>query len=298
MSRRLPGRVPFAGLLLIAIGTVLLLQTLGVLPWGLWWELWRFWPVLLIIAGVALILGTRAPLLTSAIVIVLVLGTVAAATLMSFSGPARESVSELREPLGETKGLNARVRFGAGKISMGELPAGSPELVEGVFRGPGDSTPASYSLTRSGDQANLVLDTAQLRGWQRPGTQDWTVRLSQAVALDLWVQSGASDLTLDLQRLNVTHLEMEVGASQIRVTLPGKSERTSATIRAGAANLQVTIPQGVAARIKTTTSLASVDVDERRFPRSNGFYQSPEYDSAPYKLGLDIEGGAASILVR
>jgi hypothetical protein len=46
-----PGALPLGGLLLVAVGVLLLLQTIGVVPWGLWLELWRFWPVLLVVAG-------------------------------------------------------------------------------------------------------------------------------------------------------------------------------------------------------------------------------------------------------
>ncbi|GEM_PF-4877219 len=48
--------VPVGGIFLLFIGTVLLLQTLDVLPWALWDTLWRFWPALLIITGLRILL--------------------------------------------------------------------------------------------------------------------------------------------------------------------------------------------------------------------------------------------------
>lgn len=57
-EEKLPGEneIPVAGIFLLFIGVVLLLQTLDVLPWRLWNTLWRFWPVILIIAGLGLLL--------------------------------------------------------------------------------------------------------------------------------------------------------------------------------------------------------------------------------------------------
>ena len=52
--RRRTGRLSLFGLALIAIGTLLLLNTLGVLYW---WRWDVFWPLLLIAAGVALLAG-------------------------------------------------------------------------------------------------------------------------------------------------------------------------------------------------------------------------------------------------
>lgn len=43
--------------LLIIIGIVFLLNNFGILPWIIWREIWRFWPVLLIIVGIKNIFG-------------------------------------------------------------------------------------------------------------------------------------------------------------------------------------------------------------------------------------------------
>ena len=48
--------VPIWGIFLLFLGVVFLLQTLDVLSWGLWGTLWRFWPVLIIIVGLGILL--------------------------------------------------------------------------------------------------------------------------------------------------------------------------------------------------------------------------------------------------
>jgi hypothetical protein len=42
---------------LLFLGIVFLLQALDVLPWGVWGTLWRFWPVLIIIIGLNILLS-------------------------------------------------------------------------------------------------------------------------------------------------------------------------------------------------------------------------------------------------
>lgn len=44
-------------LFLIFLGVVFLLNTFGVVPWSVWGVLWRFWPVLVILAGIRIIFG-------------------------------------------------------------------------------------------------------------------------------------------------------------------------------------------------------------------------------------------------
>jgi len=53
-------RRPVAGLLipivLTGFGVLLLLNTLGILPWESWSEIGRFWPALLIVFGLSLLM--------------------------------------------------------------------------------------------------------------------------------------------------------------------------------------------------------------------------------------------------
>ena len=62
--------VPVQGSFLVFLGVVLLLQTLDVLPWGLWRTLWRFWPVLIIITGLGILLRRYNVWLISLLVLV------------------------------------------------------------------------------------------------------------------------------------------------------------------------------------------------------------------------------------
>ena len=59
MSQERPFReneVPVVGAFLLFLGIVFLLQTMDVLSWRLWETLWKFWPVLLIITGLSVLL--------------------------------------------------------------------------------------------------------------------------------------------------------------------------------------------------------------------------------------------------
>jgi len=54
----------------------------------------------------------------------------------------------------------------------------------------------------------------------------------------------------------------------------------------------------VAASIRYSGGLASLDVDTQRFPRSGNLYQSADFAIAENKVELDLEVGAASVEVR
>jgi hypothetical protein len=47
----------FGGLFLIFLGLIFLLTNLGLLPSSVWDEIWKFWPVLIIMLGIRLLTG-------------------------------------------------------------------------------------------------------------------------------------------------------------------------------------------------------------------------------------------------
>ena len=67
------------GLLLVAFGALLLLTVSGVAGLGIWFELVSYWPVLLILVGIKMILAPRAPLVGMALVSLAIAATIAAA---------------------------------------------------------------------------------------------------------------------------------------------------------------------------------------------------------------------------
>ncbi len=93
--------VPVWGIFLLFLGVVFLLQTLNILPWGLWGTLWRFWPVLIIIIGLSILLRRYNVWLVSAMVLVLLCAClgIAIGQYESYS-PAGQTAKSYSEPLG------------------------------------------------------------------------------------------------------------------------------------------------------------------------------------------------------
>jgi hypothetical protein len=118
------------------------------------------------------------------------------------------------------------------------------------------------------------------------------------VPLSLQVQGGAADAELDLRSLKVTDLAIELGASSVRVQMPAEAGLTRAKLKAGAADLRIEVPEGVAARISSRGGLSSFNIDERRFPRQGDYYISPGFDTATNRIEIDVDAGAASVRVR
>jgi hypothetical protein len=288
---------PLAGLVLVALGVLFLLQTTGVVPWNLWGVLWRFWPVLVIAFGINIILGRRVPWLAAILILVLLAGTLFMASFFTISTEQVSVPAEFASGQQELDGLESvdvNIEFGAGELVLSSLPEGSPLLMDGSFYRVGAET----SLVRSGSSGELDV---RMRDRELPfvfgENADWEISLSQTPRINLNLDSGASSVELDLRDLLVTDLTIDTGASSLEVRMPAHAGHVNARITGGASSIEVIIPDGVAARIKTDSGLSSVDIDSRRFPNVNGTHVSPDFDTAENRIDLGIDSGVSSITV-
>lgn len=309
MARRERRGPPLFALLLVALGVVLLLQNLDIISWGLWTEIWRFWPLLLVAIGVNLILGNRLPWLRTAIVAVLLAGSILGAVLLAESD-ATVRVDRIEEPLLSTKNLDLGMGFGMGSLTIDSLPGGSARLVEGSFETGCGS--ASTSFRRHNGTADLNVDISEPLfpcSWGR----DWRVSLSSVPEVALDIDAGAASIDLDLTNLRVTRLYLSAGAADLDIKVPERAGKVEVVIAAGAADIDVWIPDGVEAYIVNDSGLSSFTVS-RRFPslETSGWtaeygtigghgpgeiYSSSGYRDAENRVRVEIKGGASSISV-
>lgn len=257
----------FWGIVLILLGGLLLLGNLGILSVDVWSVLW---PALVILLGVWMLLG-----------------------VFLRRSPTTEHASV---PLEGARRARLRLNHGAGRLQV-QAGAGPGSLAEGDF---GGGLELRKRLDGDTLEATLGLPPQVWSpfGWGPGSSLDWSVRLGRDLPMRLELDTGANEASVDLSELLVEELRLNSGASSTTLTLPASAGQTRAKISVGAASVRINIPQGVAARIHTTSGVASISVDRERFPRSAGVYQSPDYDAAANKVDLDIEAGVGSIDVR
>lgn len=292
--------------MLIFIGGVFLLQNAGYLPPNFWMNLWRLWPLVLVLAGIELLLAHRIPWLALAglAAIVLVLGAVV--THVNAPGaPATAAVAQSNvTDLGAAKDATVTVRFGAGQLNIGPIPQPTDtQLAMMRYEGPSDLAPrASYSpdagtghleYQANGRGASFV----PFVGGDSQSRFD--LNLSPNVPITaLTVQTGATDAHVDLSKLRVSNLDMSVGAASTWIRLPEAAGTTNAHIAGGAATITLEIPLGVGAQIRHRGGLSTVNVDQSRFPSvGDGVYRSADYGTATNKIDINIETGVTTIQV-
>ncbi len=158
-------------------------------------------------------------------------------------------------------------------------------------------------VRRNGQRLEASLRTGDMTWfapwdwWGSAGGLDWDVALNPTVPLSLNFETGASRAELDLTNLCVRELRVQTGASATVITMPAQAGATQARIESGAASVKVRVPDSVAARIEGTMGLGALNVNERRFPRRGGVYESDDYATAANRLDLRVEGGVGAVEV-
>jgi hypothetical protein len=254
------------GAVLILVGGLLLLSNLGLITVKVWAILG---PSLVILLGVWILGGV----------------------LFGKTQVEHASVS-----LDGAESARLRLRHGAGRLHI-FAGANEQDLLEGDFGGGLD-----VNTRREGNQLSVSMSMPP-RAWNFPlfwnqGSLDWSMGVNSRLPIFLELETGASEVRIDLTELMVRELSLKTGASSTEITLPASPGDLRAKIYGGAASLKVTIPSGVAARIRFVGGLASVSVDRNRFPKVGDVNQSPDYDTSSNKVDLYIENSVGSIDIR
>jgi len=292
--------------MLVVLGILFLLSNFGVISSDFWSTLWRFWPLIFVLLGIEILLGVT----RGWVAIILVLLAVAVVAAIGF-GLAfgyrtdggwfrRERVSQEWEvELGSLAEAEVLVKFGAGTVDIGALPSRSANLLEGELEYDRSRGMPVKEIEQRDGKGILTLSSASSRGvFFGVGGEDWELKLSRDIPLDLSLEAGAASIDLDLEPLKVRNLRLQVGASTVKVKFPESAGTTSAVIKAGAATIDLDIPEGVAARINTKLGLSTLRIDESRFQKSDGYYISPGYDTAENRLDISLETGVSTVTIK
>jgi len=259
----------FWGIVIIVMGIIFLLQSIGLIQVNVWSLLG---PFLIILLGGTLIYRTMFPNRSSL------------------------ELKSLSLPVDGIEHVSVEIKHGAGKLKIqaGKEP---DTLLKGDFHGG-----VEHTLSQNGTRANLSLrphvDTVTMIPFTGP-TEGyvWNVDFNPGLQYEFELKTGAGESQINFLDLPVSRIRLETGASSTYMTVPGKAGFTRVDVHAGAASVEIKIPEGVAARIRIQSGMASNSVDTARFPEADGYYCSPDYESSENKVEIFIDGGVGSFKI-
>lgn len=255
------------GILIVVAGVLLLLDNMGFLPRDAWSLIW---PIGLILLGVWFLFGTRL-----------------------FRG--KVETETLTIPVEAARQVDLTVEHGAGLLEVGTHNRAG-ELLFGTFENGVES-----SVRRDADRTEIKLEPANvviIPAMMGTSGLTWNIALSPDVTYRMKFQTGASKSVINLADLKVSDVRLETGASSVTLTLPARAGFTSAKVESGVAEVNILVPEGVAAQIHVEQGLSGINIDTNRFPRSGNDYVTPGYESAPNRAEIRVETGVGSVNIR
>jgi hypothetical protein len=290
----------FGPVLLIGLGILFLLSNFGLLTIDIWDILLRFWPVLLIIMGLDVLLGRRSGiggLLALLLIAVLIFGSFGWFDSVALNADSGEAQT-IRQELAGAQRAEINIAAGVSQLVIDTNPA-TEQLIEGSVV-PHSNENIISSFSQEDNTATYTLKSEGLRftlpSWGRRNRGLWDLRLSQSVPIQLKVSTGVGEAELNLERVQLSSLDVDSGVGQTTITLPGRGD-FQAEINGGVGEVIVLIPDSLAARIRASAGIGSVNV-EGDFTRDGKTYLSPNYESAENKVDLNVDGGVGAITIR
>jgi len=324
------------GAILILIGAAILLHNYDVIHFH-WGNIFRLWPVFLVIGGINLIfVNNRSAWATALKIGVFILGF----GLIIFgnfgrhniwlpkysyyndhdgdddddddSGSEKASVtklngsSEFSTPYAATaKAVTLNINGGGAIYRLNDttnqlFAASTREFKAGYLlnsHSEGDSVYVLNFNMRGHKGFNFDFDDDGHKGKDSSKTNSAILRLNPNPEWNINVKTGATDLRFDLSQFKVRSFKLNGGAADFNVKMGMPLSSTNVSVNAGVSDVTISVPATAACHIKTSTGLSSTSFDG--FNKvSDGTYETPGFSAAKNKMYITINGGLADFKVK
>ena len=292
------GKFKSAPIILIALGAVFLLNNFGILPWSVWNNLWKFWPILLILIGVEYLIGHSISIRTIIILFVLVFLVPVVFAINPFTNnPLSTDKLAVSEDLGTLTKAKLIIDMPATNLVI-KTASNNSKLVAGIIAYSKAANKPKLETEESFGQKIVKITQENIPGLPFISSlrNDTQLGLTAQIPLELQITTQASKENIDLNDLRVDYLEINSKASDITINF-GTTYSSQVKINSSASNLTIKIPKEMEARMKINSKVKNVSIDNR-FAQNNNTYKTKNFDKAFTRLDIQIEAIAGSITVK
>jgi len=297
------------GVILVALGVLLLLNTTGVVSVSFWSYIWELWPVILIAIGLEKIFSATSSLrplawLSPVIIVAMVAYAVVAGERgdgwgswhdnWSFdTGDTESEVYTWTEVSSGASRLDLMLQLTAGRVVVrgGAQPG---NLLEGRVTYRGDRPRVRHES--SNGTLNVSVEDRSLGSYR--SRDQWIIKLSDSLPVGLTLAGGAARMRLDLTDVKVDMLTMSTAAADVDVSLGSLARSVDCHIACAAASLDVTVPPGAGVRVKRGSMLQGFSSGDLDLVEHGDVMETPGFESKPVQINLYLESAVSSLRLR
>ena len=305
----------FWGVMLVLIGILFILKNVGMIFFD-WQTIWRLWPVILILWGISILpVKDYIKLIISVAAIAISIFLVNQYDKTGYynfgrkggdrghrfewndsksdnDGDSKQEMFQILDSL--ITRVELKLEAAAGDFRIDET---MPEDKMLTFLKTGSI--GNYSMTSRDDSSKryveLKINESNVKMNNRGNKV--VLGLNTYPTWDLDLEIGAASIDFDLSSYKVGKLDIDGGACSVKIKLGEMSEHTDVDIDAGAASIELLIPTGAGAELKTETALTSRSF--QGFTKvNNGLYRTDNFETADQKIMIDIDAAVSSISIK
>ena len=289
-------------LIVITVGVLLLITNLYP-QLNAWSIVGRWWPVAIILVGIGKVWEafqrrdapgqpnsgqnvSAMPWVVLVLVILLCVG-------MWREGKVQASLHDSQTiDIGSAKEVQAKIEVPTGKLS---IAGGASKLLD-----------ANFQYLKSDGEPRLAYDVKDGRGHldlSQPNDShirmlnshnNWDLRFSDDVPLNLDLTVGAGEGNLDLRGLDVRTLTLNFGTGELNADLTGpRKNNLVATIKGGVGSAKIRLPKDVGVSVHASGGIGAISAHGLTEHDKN--YVNDAFGNTPTSITLTIEGGIGSI---
>ncbi|MCF8002385.1 MAG: DUF5668 domain-containing protein [Halanaerobiales bacterium] len=285
------------GLLLVCLGLLFLLNTFGYLSWNTWEVLFRFWPVILIIGGLNVLLkNTKMWWIVPILIILIFTGLVMTSNQNLFFEKGKNysgSYSTDRSLNEDLKNLKVDVNCKAGKLRLAAV-RDKNRLYNMDLNYKNNKPAFSYNIENSTTGHLSLEQKAKFNFGKSLTGANWDLFLTEEIPLAINIEAGAGKIDLDLRQLRVKQLNIDSGVSDLNLQL--NNYDTNVEINSGASNIKIFIPATAGLRITTSSVINNSNFEEAGLIKLyEDVYQSKNFGEVGHHIKMDISTSASNI---
>jgi hypothetical protein len=299
----------FWGILFISIGLLWLLEHFMRINVE-WDNLWKLWPVVIILWGVSLVISNQ---VVKGIVVAVTAFILAFAIFASFqygiihvghginwtinddNNVYKYGITDYSEEYYKSYS-KATLNFNAGAGSFI-----TNDTTNDLFFAHAEGKKDNYSLSKSVTDTNVELNFDMNKGHisffhNNRLRNRVEFKLNTLPVWDLNFDLGAASVDLDLSPYKTENISVDMGAASLKLKIGDHVDKTNLSIDAGASSIDIDVPEDAGCEIKTDVSLSSKRFEGFKTIESD-LFRTDNFEKAKKKIYINIESGVSSIVV-
>ena len=190
------------------------------------------------------------------------------------------------------KSVHATLQASSGEFTVS---AGSKELLDADFTYSGsyDAPRVEYNVTDGVGRLEISQEDHNPVHFGSTHNE-WNLRFSNDVPLELKAEMGAGRGNLRLRDLPITRLDVSMGAGQVDVDLTGdRKNDLIANLEGGVGQATIRLPKNVGVVVHASGGIGSINAHGLKHDGDQ--YTNDAYGKTPATIHLKVEGGVGQI---